>query len=151
MSKDPYLVQGVPCWVWDNWHDEEIVRCFWDWWEQKERQDGTGPMIPRFSELKNMPIGLNVYDNYYPIGTEWDFAPNWAVCSTVDSNGMIRFWNELAAENLVCTILGKWIRTNLNILDDNKSYFLCPDKSRYEGDAWRASLRWRPKWAKGGR
>lgn len=144
--KDPYLIPGQICEVWNG----------------KEKPDY--PCILRFNgysrlgELQDMPF--SVWSNYRPIGTEWDFAPKWAldpenknVCSTVDSNGRIKLWNgkpkitipKQGKNRLLDQGIWAW-RAGIKYKVDCG---YCPDKSRYVGDAWKEkSLRMRPEWVK---
>ena len=130
--KDPYLIPSQICEVWNG---DAIIPV-------KELYYFSGYGIQDellFGKEKNrIAQHLKVFEHYRPIGTEWDFDPPWAVCSTVCANGSMIFWKNIAqAKHMHCYYLP----------NDNYDYFVCPDKSRYEGDAWKTSLRMRPEWA----
>ena len=126
---DPYLDKpGVACEV---WNDKYIIN---------------GNIIKRFKHtVNNIPFftGFTTWSHYRPINTEWDYAPDWAVCSTVDRNGEVTFWEEIPSRDAMDLCV--WLPGG-----DTKQMAcgICPDKSRYQGDAWKNSLRMRPEWAK---
>lgn len=137
MKLDPYLKPGTPCEVWDNNSSKKLL------YFSLYYTDGK----PRFLISKiNLENGVHrLYDNYRPLNTEWDYAPDWAVCSTVDEDGGIRFW---AQDDDILQIENEWIDQNYGHSEyQEQSEFICPDKSRYEGVAWKTSLRMRPDWA----
>lgn len=131
--KDPYLIPGQICEVWDGDYNNRAVLYFYEMISD----------ILYFTPTKLLNRDVKdyykiSYKHYRPIGTEWDFNPPWAVCSTVCANGSMIFWKNIAqAKHMHCYYLP----------NDDYDYFICPDKSRYEGDAWKTSLRMRPEWA----
>ncbi len=131
--RDPYLIPGQICEMSDE--KDSCVGYFYKY----------RTIIPSFKMLKKYKSELYDCENYKPIGTEWDPGrfPEWAVCSTVDQDGEIKYW---AVKTFVTinTELGKHGSTS------QTKYFsggLCPDLSRWEGDAWKTSLRMKPEWA----
>lgn len=142
MMKDPYLIPGQLCEVWNN---ENYWAYYFYKYDCSERE-----IFLKF-KMQNYYDGLPglYFDNYRPIGTEWDFAPGWAICSTVDKNGTIVFWdtNELyPAETGGIFYINSWHSPD-DAVALKKSCGICPDKSRYEGKSWKTSLRMRPDWA----
>lgn len=135
---DPYLKPGVICEVWDDSTVEKPAN----------------PIIARFVKVSSggfncfkMQIvkNLTVWDNYRVLETEWKFAPPDAVYSTVNKNGIIQLWSAPMSFHICNTANGVHGNTS------RMKYIMCgicPDKSRYEGEAWKTSLRMRPKWAK---
>lgn len=144
MQNDPYLIPNCPCYVWDG--DAMIpVKELWFFVGYGLRNE------PLFKRQLNVSAALLVsFDHYRPIGTEWDFAPDWAVCSTVDSDGMIEFWDQTSMEWFLTADddekhkSGGWYDPYLNGGD---STMKCPDESRYIDGAWETSLRKKRPWA----
>jgi len=132
MTKDPYLIPGQICEVWDNRIENIHVVYF-----IKMHDNG----FPLFS-------GYTRWENYHPKGTEWDFAPDWAVCSTVDKNGRILFWDTDNPSTNPGASLGRdcwgYFGRHFRVMECG----ICPDKSRYDGESWKTSMRMRPEWAK---
>ena len=129
--RDPYLEEGQVCWVWDDDLKFKQLGIF-------IKISGTGHKIfciPGY-------IGVVQFDNYWPVGTEWDFAPDLAVCSTVDSDGKIYYWD---GTPIVTNQMGKeiWFFGDAG---NCMSGGICPDKERVRN--WKKSLRMRPEWAK---
>lgn len=148
MKIDPYLQNGItPCYVWDN-----------GWSEEKERI-GIFTLYINEKPFFRMPksiINLS-FDNYRPINTEWDYAPEWAfdpknkdVCSTVDKDGTLRIWNTSDITPVEQIPAGgkkdSWWWNHM-IATVFIVCGICPDKFRYEKDAWKTSRRTRPEWA----
>jgi len=133
---DPYLTPDAPCWVWGDWEGEDQKEV-WHFFGYKRGK-------PEFYQMQCATYFY--FDHYYPVGTEWDFAPPDAVCSTVDADGGIRFWE---SDNLD-QVNDEWIDRECGYQGcQGPSDFICPDKSRFEGKAWETSLRMRPTWARG--
>lgn len=143
--RDPYLIPGQPCEVLNK---ESMCLTTMYFKEVDSRGYNVFYKTKLISLNSNIPdvVGAhNFYDFYHPIGTEWDYAPAWVVCSTVDQDGVIRFWGtmDLTTDHHI----GEWIEYSPDC-DNEIQHFICPDKTRYEGDAWKTSLRMRPDWAK---
>jgi hypothetical protein len=139
--KDPYLIIGQPCEVWEGGEEYRQLKYFIG-------MDREG-LFPLFCDWKNHDgewVPMTDTRCYRPINTEWDLGcfPEWAVCSTVDENGIMTYWS---TDNLYYTKYGnEW---NFNICDGElMTCGLCPDLSRWQGDAWKTSLRMKPEWAK---
>ena len=158
---DPYLMKGIPCYIWpDRGKDGGIeLLVFLDYWDNP----GKG-LIPRFRRIDKDYMTV-VSPVYQPIGTEWDFAPDWAICSTVEADGNIHFWNEIPEIwNRFQQALSGVERMSIQSVyfekdpyegwrgssgaEQPSTHFKCPERSRYEGEAWRSSMRMRPEWAK---
>lgn len=143
---DTYLIPGQPCFVWNMSYANRRIMLF------TAHENGKLLFVP----CKNAyEWEIEPYNNYIPIGTEWDFAPKWAldpknkdVCSTVDEDGMLKIWNT------------KDVFTTTALRDNKNCWYwkhfigvffvvcgICPDKSRYMDGAWEHSLRARPEWA----
>lgn len=128
--KDPYLIPGQVCEVWDGPYkpdNPQVERFF--------KISGSGFFIGSMFGENNCP-----WENYRPHGTEWDYAPDWAVCSTVDACGDLKFWEDTPKIRVCLWEYGKATK--------KKDCGVCPDKTRYQGDTWKTSLRMRPDWAK---
>jgi len=141
MNRDPYLTQGKICEVWNTDKNKRKVMYFWG------EHAGALYFCSQYSDLHVSDFQIR-FKNYRPTGTEWNFAPikktyGWdAVCSTVDICGELTFWNRYEIET--CHVSWYDIEYKANFLNCG----ICPDKTRYEGDAWKTSLRMRPEWAK---
>lgn len=124
--KDPYLIPGQPCECWDTYYRGRP--CYGEF----KNFSGTGRIVFRrvYADI--------IFDHYRPIGTEWDFAPDWAICSTVDSDRVIHLWKTIPKP------LNKFWDATGEIMICG----ICPDLSRWQGDAWKTSLRMRPAWAR---
>ena len=135
--KDPYLINGQICEVWFYDGKNKTLRYFIDY-----DIDET----PLFTNGSNNKRAYSSYwPKYRPIGTEWDFAPNWVVCTTVDRNSLMYAWG---TSDLKCDSCS-WHQNIIDTIDLRVMCLgVCPDKSRYQGDAWKKSLRMRPKWVK---
>jgi len=152
MQNDPYLIPGQVCEVWGfGSHTNSRILAYFETYKNKTFY------FKNENDDESWPIKIC---NYRPIGTEWDFAPDWAldpknkdVCSMVDADGKLYLYSstdgiedrkyEFEGEKTgqwIITNSGKTIRVQCGI---------CPDKTRYEGDAWKTSLRMRPIWAGG--
>jgi len=129
---DKYLITGQVCEVWDK--IETIQSLYFINFDKDNK--------PVFGIHPTSTRTLIQLANYRPIGTEWDFAPDWAVCSTVDKNGVVSFWSNTGVQSS-CERWYSWSEVS-----DCYGCGICPDKSRYQGDAWKTSLRMRPDWAK---
>jgi len=133
MQNDPYLIPGQPCEVWDDANPNSKQLVYFAFYGPDNK--------PRFTMFSN-EIQRQVHwlrYHYRPIGTEWDLAPDWAVCSTVDADGGLRFWKTIQLS--FYDFVKAWSYT--------QTILFCPDKSRYEGEAWKKSKRKRPVWAGG--
>lgn len=138
--KDPYLMKGMPCEVWDN-RDAYIELSYFYAYDNA----GFPTFIEQYYKKMIDRTCPNIgYKYYRPIGTEWDFAPPWAVCSTIDQKGYFNFWR---SEHVITNVWGTY-ESNFLVQNRKISCGICPDKTRYEGDAWKTSLRMRPEWAK---
>jgi len=127
--KDPYLIQGIACEIWDGTEKPKYPPI-----ARFEKISGSGFLI-----FLNQNGDMCVTENYRPIGTEWDFFPKWVVCSTVTRTGHIIHWaNHFQADHM----------HHCYLPNDDYDVMICPDKSRYEGEAWKNSLRMRPEWAR---
>ena len=137
MSADPYLVPGAVCEVWDKHHfGERHIKKFYEY-------NFNGQ--PTFRNIGEA-FGVT-YFNYRVLDTEWTHAPDWAVCSTVDYDGRIRFWN---TKDIRLTFFDdQWTTGDMytHAIDNSMVCGICPDKTRYQGEAWKTSLRMRPEWA----
>jgi len=137
---DPYLIPGQVCEVLDN----DNIKYYMDF---RDYRIITGIKMPTFEDIKYYNMILST-DRYRPIGTEWDFAPDWAVCSTIYKDGSVRLWgNEKHAEHFNKKDT-RWLNSHSQFCVCECG--ICPDPTRYQGDAWLDSLRLRPEWAKGG-
>lgn len=158
--KDPYLIPGQPCEVTIGYVGEEPYKQVWyflDWWTGDGSCEWKGDAMPRFIQKQGAPPGrakIDIFEKYCPIGTEWDFAQDWAVCSVVQENGMIVFFDTLNPEPITshCKTAGRWKPFSGIPYDTGYLYLdmrcgICPDKTRYQGEAWETSLRMRPDWA----
>lgn len=137
--KDPYLIQGQACEVWDSPEYKELA--YFDYHES-----GTNWFVDNVTKKMIKPFYSFSSKYYRPIGTEWDFAPDWAVCRTVDQSGQLNFWSK-KSPFAICTGEGLWDCFG------SVTYLrcgICPDKTQYQDDAWKTSLRMRPDWAKVG-
>lgn len=145
--KDPYLVPGQLCEV---WNDENYWSYYFYKYDEFER-----PCFSRFKivkEYEGLP-GL-YFDNYRPHGTEWDYLSKWNynpenknMCSTVDADGRLYIWGNCKEIERVNSIW--WFKNRERPPVGNRiAIGICSDKSRYQGDAWKTSLRMRPEWAK---
>lgn len=146
--KDPYLIKGKVCEIVDPGYikDYQICVAYFHSYDNKK------PRFVKHNAHLLEPDGLFIYAiNYRPIGTEWDFSPLWAVCSTIDPDGGVGFWeSEKVLPRIDQTYKGWTLRGGGNSMECG----ICPDKSRYQGDngnAWKISLRMRPEWAKNGK
>lgn len=156
MKTDPYLVPGQICEVWHIDYKFREIRYF-----SRHVIVGDNTTRPVFVRDYNA-IGINAFescfDHYRPIGTEWDFAPGWVNASLADSNGGIiltdkpEYFNFY--EQFYIRHTGFKLSMGGNWVSDRKCEILycgiCPDKSRYEGEAWKTSLIDRPEWAEVG-
>jgi len=138
---DLYLKPGAPCEVWDDSREAFALLLYFNYEE-------SGNL--RFVNIPNKvgKPGGYIFHNYRPIGTEWGYAPKWAGYSTVDADGSIIFWD---FADIIKPINGSWSWDQ----EDFKGQIprwdcggICPDKSRYEGENWKDSLRMRPEWAR---
>lgn len=129
--KDPYLIHRQVCKVWNN--GKLLMPVFY---LEFIGFDNDTPL------WKESCFTESYFENYYPIGTEWDFAPEWAICSTVDKDGRILFWSEVPC---------LWVKKNTWVTDIEKCRIMeggiCPDFSRWKGKAWESSIREKPVWA----
>lgn len=136
--KDPYLIPGAICEVWNARPQYIDTAYFW-----KYDRNGVPVFVESYyrGELDVHNI-LSSYSNYRVLNTEWTFAPDWALCSTVDQDGRITLWSLVK----VVPVSSYWNNTEgpFNAIHCGT----CPDKTSYDGDAWKTSLRMRPKWAK---
>lgn len=146
MKTDPYLVPGQICEVWHIDYKFREIRYF-----SRHVIVGDNTTRPVFVRDYNA-IGINAfescYDHYRPIVTEWNFAPAWAVCSTVNHVGVVEFWSSnkiFPVDNSGKVWFWDYAPTPQIMICG-----ICPDKSRYEGDAWKRSRIDRPKWAEVG-
>lgn len=136
--RDPYLIPGQVCEVWQSIYNKgDLIKV------------KTSGFFVKYDGEPLFRIGIQqsltcVYD-YRPVGTEWDFAHDWAACSTVDANGIIHFWS--TSQITPNGIFGVWEDLTSVYCTKGPSDFICPDKTRYQGDAWKDSLRMRPDWA----
>lgn len=144
-EKDPYLIPGQPCEI--SGEGGKFLRYFLDWWYGDNEHKLDSPM-PRFYVdyhlNKKTHIGIDIYYDYRPIGTEWDFAPDWAEYIVVEKRGRVYYYKDKPKIN------GNnqyWETTK-----GSQSFVLgggiCPDKSRYENGAWKNSLIARPDWTR---
>jgi len=135
---DPYLIPGQVCEVWDCKEKPNFIPV------ARFKMYGADGR-PRFR--RTSPQTSYVWDHYRPMGTEWDFAPDWAVCCTVYKDGSVRLWNnEKHAEHFNKKDT-RWLISHSQFCVCECG--ICPDTTRYQGDNWRDSLRLRPDWAKG--
>lgn len=136
--RDPYLIPGQICEEWEGGEEYRKLVYFVGY-----DRAGAFPLFCRFGNQDCDWVPLTDLSCYEPVGTEWKFAPSWAICSTVDKFGRIEFWSSNTPE---CLENGYW-KKNFKL---SKSIVcgICPDKSRYENGAWKTSLRMRPEWAK---
>ena len=82
---DPYLQPGWPCEVWDEWGVDCHLRYY-----------SMGGFVKKFSSIGEI-AGME-FSNYRPIGTEWDFAPEWADRLVIETFGKIRFYGDMMAQ-----------------------------------------------------
>lgn len=152
---DSYLIPGQLCQVWNNStplfregvyflkYDKDNRERFLDFWPLED------------SYLVKETTG-QCFDNYRPVGTEWDFAPDWVCGSLIDSNGKIILTDKpelfKPVEQFCYRYSGFKILAGGNWVSKVKCEYLicgkCPNRIRYEGRAWKTSLRMRPEWAK---
>lgn len=144
---DPYLVPGVICEVWNVREHYVDTGYFW-----KYDKNGFPIFVESYYRGKlDVNNIFQSYQNYRPIGTEWDNAPKWAldpknqdVCSTVDDSGEVYIWKY---SDVICKD-DYWTHEKYDEDIISICCGICPDKTRYEGEAWKTSLRMRPDWAK---
>lgn len=90
---------------------------------------------------------LKEIEYYRVLNTEWTFADECHVCSTVDQDGVVMLWTgpklPIVFKKSKCWVINGYRKGTKHI-----ECGICPDKTRYEGDAWKTSLRMRPDWAK---
>ena len=101
-KKDPYLQPGWPCEVWDDGIYTKHLRYF-------VRPTDSGRW---FAESVSGLTCMNSmeYDNYRPIGTEWDFAPDKADYIVIGQNGNAEFMSNgpyCCNSGLIKTVLPK--------------------------------------------
>lgn len=149
--KDPYLIPGQICEVWNDSNQYIDLGYF------IKEEDGTFLFSSnKHNGVPDISSSFLSSGYYKPIGTEWDYAPDWAVCSTVDSRGHLKFWNTKDIVPLTIKTKGLypkeiWAATgnkHENMYVKKISCGEYPDKTRYQGAAWKGSLRMRPSWAK---
>lgn len=143
--KDPYLVKGQVCEIWNSRDQYVDTAYFWKFCTKTGNPIFVESYYRGSLDVNNI---FQSYKYYRPIGTEWDFAPDWAVCSTVDKDGALTFWSSIhigivRTSELIYT--GEWGSGTATYLNGG----ICPDKTRYQGSAWKSkdSLRMRPAWA----
>lgn len=125
--KDPYLIPGQVCKVWDNEKQKKLATFY-----------QTSNTINYF-ECNNEIIDFAFYR---PIGTEWDFAPDWAVCSVIFGGGQIYFSNTV---EIKYTDIFTWIFKRESKYKRMVSCGWTKDKNRRENSP--NSLCMRPAWA----
>lgn len=138
--KDPYLVPGVVCEVWDKGLFKYRRPVYF------LKYDDTGTKIePLFSDERPEVYCKDGFkaNNYWVLNTEWTFSPDWAVCIAIEATGKIRYFSEIPYTYESCNY---WIPNNESKVS---VCGICPDKTRYQGEAWKDSLRSRPVWAEG--
>lgn len=139
--KDPYLIPGAICEVW-NKSSMMIIPMYFMGYKNNKAIFVHKKEIMLYKSGFEVKGCENYYDYYRVLNTEWTFAPDWAVCSTVDKDGRITLWSLIK----VVPVSSYWNNTDGPF--DSIYCGKCPDKTRYEGDAWKTSLRMRPEWAK---
>jgi hypothetical protein len=94
-TTDPYLQPGWPCEVWDNNRAGETVYVL-------RYYTGVSDSELRFSEWNDgCADGANTWDYYRPIGTEWDFAPEWADRLVIEPFGSVTFYGGMTESQTV--------------------------------------------------
>lgn len=147
MNRDPYLVPGQVCEVWDNKEAYIELHYFY-----KYDSAGFPIFLEQFYRGKLDVNALHMKSRFYkPIGTEWNFIKNHPkqekfVCSTVDKSGKMQLWTYSDLKYGT----GFWYHGRFDEELISIDCGICPDKTRYEGNAWKTSLRMRPDWAKVG-
>jgi len=92
---DPYLQPGCPCEVWNS-TDDRVIRRF------SYMREEIGFF---YDTTKNgRPNG---WHHYRPIGTEWDFAPDWADTAEISKYGQIAWTKIMCPQTLIKTVLPK--------------------------------------------
>ena len=134
------------------------------WTEKKPKISPPGRMYPRMasvwgddkvvlfggsgSQLQNDTWVYDLSDNTWVERTPLNPTPN--------NNPYKRYWHGMASistDDKVMLFGGKSGGTIFNdtwITNDIQAQMIscdCPDKTRYQGDAWKTSLRMRPEWA----
>jgi len=131
---DPYLIPGQVCEVWGDINYDTAIKKLKYFVMYVENNAVFAYVSGGMCRLLEPAI------NYRPIGTEWDSAPDWAVCCTVDKDGSLVFWEDTPFVNI-------YEKYNQSPKVKRLYFGICPDPTRYQGDAWLDSLRLRPEWA----
>lgn len=145
--KDPYLIPGAMCEVW-NKSSMIIIPMYFMGYKNNKAIFVHKKEIMLYKSGFKVKGCENYYDYYRVLNTEWTFAPNWAVCSTVDADGRITLWSIVDVKYFFSEYTGGGYWNNTKVPFNTLHCGICPDKTRYEGDAWKTSLRMRPDWAK---
>jgi hypothetical protein len=116
-NDDPYLQPDWPCEVWDWKRSRSILRFY-----LRNSDDGT----PEFQEIRGGLFSRSNWNNYYPLGTEWDFAPKWADRLVIEPLGSVTFYGGMIESQTVRV------------------------KTVLPEEYWGKTIP-RPEWAKGGR
>lgn len=126
-ERDPYLVPGVPCEVWND-GDSPRWLYYFSAFDSVGMPNFKGSMVDSYSMY---------FDHYRVLGTVWDHAPEWAEWVATDADGEVR------AHKKEPTITDKY----------EKDFWGSGDTALIVSIAdpsdWKASLRRRPAWARG--
>ena len=124
-ERDPYLVPGVPCEVWND-GDSPRWLYYFSAFDSVGMPNFKGSMVDSYSMY---------FDHYRVLGTVWDHAPEWAEWVATDENGRIYFYD--VRPELFASV---WISVGREL-----PFTYTPDPAD-----WKNSLRRRPAWARRG-
>jgi len=127
LERDPYLVPGAVCEVWDD--GETLLKYF-----SQHDHSNKPRFVPRL-DMIGYPGGR--HDHYCVIGTPWDHAPDEAEWVATDQNGEIYFYK--IKPDVGSSLWEMSTRTC------SAGYDAAVESGEID---WRTTLRRRPEWAR---